>query len=637
MSILSLLFGTPLRTDEQDEQRIGAARGIPVLGLDALSSAAYGPEAALTVLLVIGASASRYLVPITAIILVVFIAVYLSYRQTIEAYPGGGGSYTVASENLGRFPGLLAASALSLDYILNVAVGISAGVGAVVSAVPALLPYTLPLCLVILVFLTIVNLRGIRESGLVFLLPTYLFLGTLGVMIIVGLARTILSHGHPVPVTPLPRPVAATAAVSAWLLVRAFASGTTAMTGVEAVSNGVPLFRDPAVRTANRTLTAIVGLLVALLAGIAYLCERYGVVATPPGQAGYQGVLSQLTGAVMGHGIFYYVTMVSVVTVLCLSANTSFADFPRLGRVLALDRYLPLQFAHPGRRLVYTTGIVLLCALAGLLLLIFGGVTDRLIPLFAVGALVAFTLSQWGMVAHWRRVGGPHARRSRLLNGAGAMATLLTVLVVVVSKFTEGAWITVIIIPLFMAFYLIAHYSHDRMDRAMMGAGAETTPLSLAGMQPPVVIVPLRRLDRVARKGLRFALSVSHDVQAVLVVTEDATADEQCATGLRATWHALVDAPAASAGYPPVALVTLPSAYREFLTPFLTYVQGVAASHPDRTIAVVIPEVVERKWYDVLFASHRPAIIKAALRLRGGPQIVVVDAPWHIGDDLPGC
>jgi amino acid transporter len=637
MSILAFLFGTPLRTDEQDQQRIGALRGIPVLGLDALASAAYGPEAALTVLLALGAGASRYIAPITAVIIAVLSAVYLSYRQTIDAYSNGGGSYTVASENLGRFPGLLAASALSLDYILNVAVAISAGVGAIVSAAPALLPYTLSLCLAILAFLTIVNLRGIRESGLLFLLPTYLFVGSLGLVIIVGLARTVLARGHPALMAPPATPLPATVAVTGWLLMRSFASGTTAMTGVEAVSNGVPLFRPPAPRTANRTLTAIIAILIALLAGIAYLCPAYQIVATAPGAAGYQSVLSQLTGAVFGHGVLYVVTMSSVVAVLCLSANTSFADFPRLGRVLALDRYLPLQFAHPGRRLVYTTGIVLLCAMAGGLLVIFDGITDRLIPLFAVGALLAFTMSQWGMVAHWRRVGGPHARRSLLLNGAGAVATSATVLVVVVTKFAEGAWITVLVIPLFMLFFLAARHSHERVDRAIMGEGTESSPLSFAGLEPPIVIVPLRRLDRVARKGLQFATSISSQVQAVLVVTDDVTADERCARSMSASWHDLVDVPALAAGHAPVPFVTLPSAYREFITPFLAYVRDVAAAHPDRYIAVVIPEVVERRWYDVLFASHRPAVLKAVLRARGGPRVLVVDAPWHIGDEVAGC
>ncbi len=632
MSIPGFLFGKPLRTDQQDEQRIGAARGIPVLGLDALSSAAYGPEAALTVLLATGAAASHYIAPITAVIILVLTAVFLSYRQTIEAYPGGGGSYTVASENLGRYPSLLAASALALDYILTVAVGISAGVGAIVSVEPRLLPHTLALCLAILVFLSIVNLRGIRESGLLFLAPTYLFVGSLGLVIIVGVARTLLSHGHPIPVTPPPPAVPATMAVSGWLLMRAFASGTTAMTGVEAVSNGVPLFRDPTVRTANRTLTAIVGILIVLLAGIAYLCPAYGIVATAPGVAGYQSVLSQLTAAVFGNGAIYYVTMASVVTVLCLSANTSFADFPRLGRVLALDGFLPLHLAHPGRRLVYTSGILALGILTAGLLAAFGGITDRLIPLYAVGALLAFTMSQWGMVAHWRRVGGPHARRSLLLNGLGAVATSLTVVVVIVSKFTEGAWITLLIIPVCMWLFLVARHSHDRVDRAIMSEGMDATPLSVSSDDPPIVIVPVRRLDRIARKGLRFAVSISNEVQAVLVVTNDVTADERCATSLSATWDSLVNAPLREACLHPIKLVTLPSEYREFLTPFVAYVRNVAAANPTRSIAVIVPEVVERRWYDIIFASHRPMLIKAILRSQGGPRVLVIDAPWHIGD-----
>ena len=329
-------------------------------------------------------------------------------------------------------------------------------------------------------------------------------------------------------------------------------------------------------------------------------------------------MLSQLTGAVLGNGVLYFVTMTSVVTVLCLSANTSFADFPRLGRVLALDRYLPLQFAHPGRRLVYTTGIVLLSLMAGVLLLIFGGVTDRLIPLFAVGALIAFTMSQWGMVAHWRRVGGPHARRSLVLNGLGATATSVTALVVIVSKFTEGAWITVLIIPLFMLFFLAAHHSHERVDRAIMAEGTESQPLSLAGIKPPIVIVPLRRLDLIARKGLQFALSISPDVNGRPGSYRRSAGGRPVRDGDgrrsgRDSWTR----PLKAAGYPPVTFVTLPSAYREFLTPFLSYVRGVAAAHPDRNVAVVIPEVVERRWYDVIFASHRPAILKAVLRLRG--------------------
>jgi len=378
-------------------------------------------------------------VPITGIIIAVLLVVYFSYRQTIRAYPNGGGSYTVAKENLGQGWALLAGAALALDYILNVAVGISAGVGALVSAIPVLLPYTLWLCLAILALLTLVNLRGTRESGITFLLPTYLFVATLGVVIVLGGIKTAMAGGHPLPVAPAAVLAAPTEAAGLWILMRAFASGCTAMTGVEAVSNGVPIFKPPTIRHAERTLTIIIGILVILLGGIAYLCSAYGIGATDPGSDGYQSILSQLTGAVLGRGVPYYVTMGSVVAVLALSANTSFADFPRLCRVIALDRFLPDTFAIRGRRLIFSYGVIVLSLLSGVLLVGFGGVTDRLIPLFAIGAFLAFTLSQAGMVQHWRRLGGPQARHSLWINALGAVATGVTLVVVVVSKFVEGA------------------------------------------------------------------------------------------------------------------------------------------------------------------------------------------------------
>src|SRR5690349_15402844 len=306
MSLREVLLGRPLRSEEQEAQKIGPARGVPVLGLDALASAAYGPEAALTILLGLGVGAARYIEPISAVIILVLVVVYVSYRQTIKAYQNGGGAYTVASENLGRTPALVAAGALCLDYILNVAVAISAGVGAIVSAAPALLPYTLLLCLTILTLLTVTNLRGVRESGVLFMLPTYVFLATLGGTVVLGITRVALTHGHPIPVVAPPAPHPARGAVSgmagAWLLLRAFASGCTAMNGVEAVSNGVPIVKAPVVRNARRTLTIIIAALAFLLAGIAYLSRTYGIVATPPGVAGYRSIVSQVVGAVAGTG-----------------------------------------------------------------------------------------------------------------------------------------------------------------------------------------------------------------------------------------------------------------------------------------------------------------------------------------------
>ena len=405
MPFVDKILGRPLANQEEDEQKVGVFAGIPMLGLDALSSAAYGPEAALTILLPLGAMGLGYLAPITAVILVLLAILFFSYRQTIAAYPSGGGSYTVAKENLGTWPGLLAAAALLLDYILNVAVGISAGIGALVSAVPGLHNYTLALCLVTLLLVAFINLRGVRESGAAFALPTYLFVGTLLTVLVVGVAKTFLAHGSPHAVTPPPALHPSVGAVSLWLLLRSFASGCTAMTGVEAVSNGVPAFKTPGVVNAQRTLAAIVVLLGILLAGIAFLAHVYHIGATDPDKPEYQSMISQLVSAVMGHGLFYYVTIGSVLAVLSLSANTSFADFPRLCRLIAQDDFLPHAFANRGRRLVYTWGIAILTTFAALLLIAFGGITDRLIPLFAVGAFLAFTLSQAGMVVHWKQGG----------------------------------------------------------------------------------------------------------------------------------------------------------------------------------------------------------------------------------------
>src|ERR1700723_104048 len=437
MNLLDLVVGKPIKTIDERAEQIGPAQGIPIFGLDGLSSAAYGPEAALSLLLPLGLLGVRYIVPISAAIITLLVIVYFSYRQTIAAYPSGGGSYTVARFNLGAPAGLLAAAALLADYILTAAVGISAGVGALISAVPSLLPHTVSLCLGILLVITILNLRGVREAGTVFAVPTYLFVGTLLITIGAGVLRVLLSGGHPTPVVAPPPPPAMTEAVSYWLLLKVFASGCTALTGVEAVSNGVKAFREPTVKNAQRTLTVIIFLLALLLAGISYLVKTYGIAATDPGQPGYQSVLSMLTAAVFGKGFFYYLTIGSILVVLSLSANTAFADFPRLCRAIAQNNYLPHVFGYRGRRLVYTYGIVVLALLCGGVLLLFGGITDRLIPLYAVGAFLAFTLSQSGMVVHWRKSPARGALPRMAVNGLGATGTAITV---VVPELVERRW-----------------------------------------------------------------------------------------------------------------------------------------------------------------------------------------------------
>ncbi len=619
MSFLDLLLGKPLANAEEGGERIGPAAGIPIFGLDALSSAAYGPEAALTLLIPLGALGIAYIVPISGAIILLLAIVYFSYRQTIDAYPGGGGSYTVARENIGAGAGLLAAAALLIDYVLTAAVGISAGVGALVSAVPSLLPHTLVICLGILLVITIVNLRGVKEAGGVFMIPTYLFLGTLLITILIGGAKAFLEHGHPTPVVAPPPVVPATAMVGAWLLLKAFSSGCTALTGVEAVSNGVRAFRDPTSENAKKTLTVIIGLLIILLAGIAWLVRTYHIAATDPGAAGYQSVLSMLVATVVGKGVFYYVTIGSILLVLSLSANTAFADLPRLCRIIAIDGYLPRSMSNRGRRLVYSEGIYVLAVLTGGLLVLFGGVTDRLIPLYAVGAFLAFTLSQLGMVFHWRRVRGPNAVRNMFINGLGSFVTGITVLVVLVAKFLDGAWITMLLIPALLLLMYAVHRHYEHVSQEM----ADSSPLDLTHFHPAMVVVPLERWSAVTKKALTFALSISPDVIGLHV-------DCEWTDHLKKQWQDFVEKPVQEIGLSAPRLVVLPSPYRYVSSPIVEYVLGLQKKDPERQLAVLIPELVERHWYYYFLHNQRAAVLKTLLYVRGSQKIAVVNVPWYI-------
>ena len=623
MSVLDRLLGRPLATHEEEEQKIGVFAGIPMLGLDALSSSAYGPEAALTILIPLGAIGLATIGPIIGVILALLIILYFSYRQTIAAYPGGGGSYTVAKENLGTSAGLLAAAALLLDYIMNVAVGISAGMGALISAVPRLHPYLLPLCLMALAFVAFINLRGVRESGLAFALPTYLFVSMLAIVLVMGLFKTLTSGGHPVAVvTPPPLP-AATGVLTLWLVLRAFASGCTAMTGVEAVSNGVTAFAKPAVKNAQRTLTAIVVILGVLLAGIAYLARMYHIGAVEPDSPAYDSIISQLVSAVAGRGVFYYITIGSVLAVLALSANTSFADFPRLCRLVAQDDFLPHAFANRGRRLVYSYGIAILTISASILLIAFEGVTDRLIPLFAIGAFLAFALSQAGMVVHWKRVGGTNARASLLVNGLGCVVTIIALAIVIVAKFREGAWVTLLLIPASVLVFnqVKKHYVHVAQEIRC------PRPLDLSRLQPPIVVVPIKAWNTISERALQFALQLSPDVIAVHI-----SVNESEAYPLRMQWAQYVEEPVANAGLPQPRLMLLLSPYRRLFNPLLNFINQLKEEHPTRLIAVIIPELVEQKWYQYLLHNQRATGLKAALLLRGDSRVVVINVPWYLGE-----
>jgi amino acid transporter len=617
-NVLNLLLGRPLATSEERAEHIGPIAGIPIFGLDALSSAAYGPEAALTLLIPLGVMGVKEIVPISCAILALLIIVFFSYRQTIDAYPHGGGSFTVASENLGDNAGLLAAAALMIDYVLTAAVGISAGVGALISAMPGLQPHTLAICLGILALLTVVNMRGVHDTGVVFMVPTYLFLLTLLIIIGVGGWQMIVSGGHPTPVMPLPVPGPATEMITIWLILKVFSSGCTAMTGVEAVSNGVMAFRDPACGNAKKTLTIIIGLLFVLLLGIALLCRAYGVAATSPDGGHYESVLSMLTRAVMGQGWFYYLTIGSILLVLALSANTAFADFPRLTRAIALNDFLPHVFLLRGRRLLYSWGIYVLVALTALLLIIFQGVTDRLIPLYAIGAFLAFTLSQAGMVVHWKKLGG--ARGRMFVNGLGAVATGITAMVVLVTKFTSGAWITALLIPLMILVMRAVKKHYERVSRETL----LETPLVSAMVLEPIVVMPIDRWSRISEKAVSFALSLSSDVRCVHIQSGEEP-DE-----ISKTWQKLVVDPLHLDCKPVPRLVVLTSPYRYILQPLVDYILAVKPAHEGQRVCVLVPELVVHHWWENLMHNRRADLLKVLLLMRGNRNIVVINIPWYL-------
>jgi amino acid transporter len=626
MNIVDVIVGKPLKTSDERAEQIGPAAGIPIFGLDALSSAAYGPEAALSLLIPLGLLGAHYIVPISLAIVTLLFIVYFSYLQTIAAYPAGGGSYTVARSNLGTLPSLLAAAALLTDYILTAAVGISAGVGALVSAVPSLQPHTVLICVSILIIITILNLRGVHDAGIAFMLPTYLFVGTLLILIVAGVARVILSGGHPVPVTSLPPPAPVAAAVSFWLLLKVFASGCTALTGVEAVSNGVKAFREPGVKNAQRTLTVIIFILALLLGGISYLIKAYGISATDPGQAGYQSVLSMLLSAVFGKGVFYYLTIASILLVLSLSANTAFADFPRLCRAIAQNNYLPHAFAYRGRRLVYTYGIAVLAVLTCVLLVLFGGVTDRLIPLYAVGAFLAFTLSQTGMVVHWFKNRGPHWQKSIFVNGLGAFVTGITVIVVLLAKFTDGAWITVIFIPLLIFFFHKVRRHYHAVSLAI-SCPAAVQPADHA--TSPIAVVPIDRWSRATKNALEIASRISTEIIAIHVEPGEHT------ELLRENWQRYVEIPFREARENPPTLTVLPSPYRFVIVPLVQFILQLSTKHPNRRIVVVIPTLVEDRWYEYFLHNQRGRLLEWALLAQGNQRIFTLSSPCYISEQ-PG-
>ena len=627
MSLTDSIIGKPLATSEERAEHIGVAAGIPIFGLDGLTSAAYGPEAAMTLLIPLGVAGVEYGWRIIAAILGLLAIVYFSYRQTIAAYPSGGGSYTVATENLGEKPGLLAAAALMIDYILTAAVGISAGVTALTSSTQGtrfagLQHHTLLICLIILTILAIVNMRGVKDTGTAFILPTFLFVGTLVTLIAVGMWKTVLTGGHPMPMAPVPPPLPATVgALGTWMLLKAFASGCAAMTGVEAVSNGVMAFGEPRVKRAQRTLSIIIGILMVLLFGIAYLAKAYRVMPMEPDAPHFQSLLSLLVTVVFGRGWFYYLTMGSVLLALALSANTAFADFPRLTRAIAMHDYLPHVFILRGQRLLYSHGIYALTGFTAVILILFRGVTDKLIPLYAIGAFLAFTLSQAGMVMHWVKMEKHPGRLwHAFVNGFGAVATGITSIVVLVAKFRAGAWVTALLVPTLIGIMMVVKRHYSRVKREM----ADMTPLNLVNLEEPIVVIPMARWDRISEKAMRFGLLLSKEIKVVHVHSDDEEGS------LEEIWDDFVLEPIKREGLPKPELVTIPSTYRFILGPLMDYILELEQKNPGRKVAVLLPELVVRHWWENALHNQRMQLLKLLLLLKGNQRIVVVNIPWYL-------
>ena len=612
----AFLVGRPISSEREEHERLTKAKALSVFSSDNISSSAYATEEMMRVLLVAGIGAFSLVMPLTLVIAVVLAIVATSYRQTIRAYPKGASSYIVASDNLGAPAGLVAAAALLIDYTLTVAVSVSAGVAAITSIVPALFDQRVVLALAIVVILTLGNLRGVRESGTIFMAPTYLYLVVVLGMIGFGLVGVAI--GFIPPYTPPEGWLAAEVGgaiepLGLLLVLRAFSSGAVALTGVEAISDGVPAFKPPEWRNARTTLTWAAILFGVLFIGISLLVSILGIVPDPSEQ---QTVLSILARHLAGDGWFLVLVQVSTALLLTLAANTSFADFPRLSSFLARDGFMPRQFAFRGDRLAFSTGIVALAAVAMVLLVAFDASVTALIPLYTLGVFVAFTLSQSGMVTRWWRRREPGWRSGLAINGLGAATTGAIALIVAVSKFLGGAWLVTIMIPMLVGLMLLirAHYrTHERAVEVTDIRGAVRT------VPPPLVVVPVARLDRPSLEALAFARSIAEAPLAVHITNEPGAAAE-----LRAQWSEVGGG---------VELVIVESPYRALIGPLVRYLDALQRQDPSRRLLVILSEVVPRRWWDNLL--HNQTSFRLKLRLFFRRNTVVADVPYHLAEHRP--
>ncbi len=604
------LVGEPLSTAVVHAERIGRLPGLAVFSSDALSSVAYAVEEILLVFAPIGAVALAFSTPVAGAIVVLLVLVVLSYRQVIPAYSHGGGSYSVARENLGQMTGLVAAAALLVDYVLTVAVSVTAGVAAVTSAVPFLLQHRIALSLACVALVALANLRGLRESAAILSIPTYGFILSLGGMITVGLVRWAagaLPHATYPAALQAGLSGAAAPALTVFVVLRAFSSGCSAMTGVEAIANGVTSFKEPRAKNAVATLTMLAGILAVLMLGTTALAQKLAIVPV----AG-ETVISQIGRLVLGGGPFYLAVQFFTAAVLLLAANTCFAAFPTLSSVLAGDRFMPRQLAHRGDRLVYSNGIVILSVLAGALIVLFRGDTHALIPLYAIGVFLSFTLSQFGMVRRALRDRGRGWVWSLAVSGVGGAATALVVVIFTVTKFRQGAWIVVLVIPLIILFFLLLHQHY-----AAFGKALAMEEWSAVAPRRHVAIVPVSGIHRGVTNALTYALSVSRDVRAVYIAERPEDGER-----METQWSLWDNG---------VPLVVLESPYRSVIGPLLRYIDQVTAElegDPGALVTAVLPEIVPSRWWHHLLHNNTALLVKGALLFRKG--IICVSVPYHL-------
>ncbi len=602
MSIKSFLIGNPLETIKEKHERLSKTMGLAVFSSDPLSSVAYGTEEILFALVAGGAAFLHYLLPIAIAIVILVAIVATSYYQTIHAYSSGGGAYIVAKDNLGTYPGLVAGAALLIDYVLTVTVSVAAGIAAVTSAFPALHPHAVLLCLLSIMFITIVNLRGVRETGKVFTLPVYIFIGSLLVLI----AASMMKSSSLPQVTYKEVTGTMSNIFPLFIILKAFASGCATLTGIEAVSNGVKAFKVPEAKNAGVTLLWMAFTLAILTIGIAYYAHYYAILPNEK-----ETVLSQLARAVFSKGPIYYIIQFATALILILAANTSYSDFPRLSSIMANDRYLPRQLSNRGDKLVFSNGILILGLLSALLLVLFKGETHLLIPLYAVGVFTAFTLSQTGMVKHWIKDRGKGWLKSAIVNGIGGIVTGVVLVIIAVEKFSHGAWIILIAIPIlvFLAQKVHSHYMSVAEQLSLQSCLTEENTYKHHS-----VIIPISGMQQAVLNAIKYAKALSDDVTAIYVYIDPVETQK-----MREKWDA---------GCMGVNLQILHSPYRSVTEPLMDYIESIQERYPEGIITVVLPEFVPSKWWHHLLHNQTALFIKGILLFKKG--VVSTSVPFHL-------